>query len=432
MPPIKARAIAPPGGVASTASFLSVKNMIPRKKMPKLGRLAKGSQLSTGNGETFGEDGMRKLRIPTYISSHLPSVKKFSGDSDFVDLTDDTSEIVLQVNRPIGVVKREADISLVTSRLVKSKRRRTTSGGSLCANGAKYAIKKVCEHKFASMVFDVAFAPGGALLISCDDGVYMCAADFSSLTKLDNVLMGGGIGFLSDGKMVVICRNQDTVNLFMSGGTFLRSFVAGHCPLAVAVNSRDEIIVTDVGPKHVYVYAENGTLRQTLPLGCNKDSCELKWPQYVTVNAADNIFVTDTHLQKVVQFDSMGRHMYSVSLNTFGTNELLNPTGICISSDNDIFVVDDSLRTVEVFHEGPKYIQTLVHAEQGTAQRPKSLRVSPDGKHILIGSSLSTVWLYDFLPTSGYMSPQSGKVKHEAVDVKEELQDDGYDAIVLD
>ena len=431
MPPIKARAIAPPGEAASTASFLSVKNMIPRKKMPKIGRLAKGSHLSTGNGDAFGEDGMRKLRIPTYISSHLPSVKKFSGDIDFVDLTDDTSEIVLQVNRPVNV-KREADVSLMISRPVKSKRRRTTSGGSLCTTGSKYAIKKACEHKFASMVFDVAFAPGGALLISSDDGVYMCAADFSSLTKLDNVLMGGGIGFLSDGKMVVICRNQDTVNLFMAGGTFLRSFVAGHSPMAVAVNSRDEIIVTDVGPKHVYIYAEDGTLRQTLPMAGNKDSCELKWPQYVAVNSADNIFVTDTHLQKVVQFDSMGWHMHSVSLNTFGMNELLNPTGICVSSNNDIFVVDDSLRTVEVFHEGPTYIQTLVHAEQGTVLRPRSLRVSPDGKHILIGSAVSTVWLYDFLPTSGYVSPQLGKVKNEAVDVKEELLDDGYDTINLD
>ena len=430
MPPIKARAIAPPGGVQSTANFLSIKNMIPRKKMPKHGRLPKGSQVSAGNGELFGEDGMRKLRIPTYISSHLPSVKKFSGDRDFVDLTDDTSEIVMQLNRSPGVTKREADVNMATSRPIKSKRRRTGSGGSICVDGAKYAIKKVCEHKFASMVFDVAFAPGGALLVSCDDGVYMCAADFSSVTKLDNVLMGGGIAFLSDGKMVVVCRNQDTVNLFMAGGTFLRSFLAGHCPLAVAVNRRDEIIVTDVGPKCIYVYRENGSLLQTLPLVGSKNSCELKWPQYVAVDSTDNIFVADTHLQKVIQFDSMGRHMHTVSLNTMGANELLKPTGICVSSNDDIFVVDDSLRTVEVFHEGFLYIQTLVHADQGTVLRPKSMRVSADGKYILIGSVLGTVWLYEFLPTSGYISPQPGKVKLETVHVKEELPD--YDAIVLD
>ena len=428
MPPIKARAIAPPGEEPNAANFLSIKNMIPRKKKP--GRRPKSSLVSRGDGMTFGEDGMRKLRIPNYISSHLPSVKKFSGGGDYVDLTDDTAEIVLQLNRT-NVVKRETDINVMSPRPGKSRRRRTASGGIVCPDGAKYSIQKVCEHKFATMVFDLAFAPGGALLISCDDGVYMCAADFSSITKLENVLMGGGIAFLSDGKFAVVCRNQDTVNLFMSGGTFLRSFVAGHCPLAIAVNSQDEIVVTDVGPKCIYVYGENGTRRQTLPLD-NSDGgcCKLKWPQYVAVDTSDNIFVTDTHLQKVVQFDATGRHMNSVSLCTSEVNTLLKPTGICIGSDNDFFIVDDSLHTVEVFHDGDTFIQTLVHADQGAVLRPKSLRVSADGKHILIGGVFSSVWLYKFLPT--VVSPLSPAVKQEPVQVKEELPDDDYNTIMLD
>ena len=429
MPPIKARAIAPPGEEPNAANFLSIKNMIPRKKKP--GRRPK-SRLVSRDGLTFTEDGMRKLRIPNYISSHLPSVKRFSGGGggDYVDLTDDTAEIVLQVNRT-NVVKRETDISVLSSRPGKSRRRRTASGGvTAFPDSAKYAIGKVCEHKFASMVFDLAFAPGGALLISCDDGVYMCAADFSSITKLDNVLMGGGIAFLSDGKMAVVCRNQDTVNLFMSGGTFLRSFVAGHCPLAIAVNSQDEIVVTDVGPKCIYVFGENGTRRQTLPLESSDGGCKLKWPQYVAVDSSDNIFVTDTHLQKVVQFDATGRHMKSMSLRTSGVNTLLKPTGICIGSDNDFFIVDDSLRTVEVFHDGETFVQTLVHADQGAVLRPKSLRVSADGKHILIGGVFSSVWLYKFLPT--VVSPPSPAVKQEPVQVKEELPDDDYNAITLD
>ena len=46
---------------------------------------------------------MRKLRIPTYLSSHLPSIRKYApslsdGKPDIIDLSNDPDEIVMQVS----------------------------------------------------------------------------------------------------------------------------------------------------------------------------------------------------------------------------------------------------------------------------------------------------------------------------------------------
>lgn len=356
------------------------------------------------------DEKLQKLRIPHEICQILPSVKKYSGGKGFVDITDDTDSVVSDD------VKSEASTNSVLG--VRKGR----------GQHHKYQLKLQVEHRFAGMIWDLAFLGNGDIVVACGEGLLLCDKDLEKYSTLTEVRLAGGVDCLSNGTIVAVCRFADEVYLFSPQGNMIRSFPAGDCPMTVAVNSKDEIFVADPGSKEIHVFRENGTKIRSI--GPQLSSCKLSWPLYLTTLKDKNtLVVCDCHQQMVLLVDSKGRYLRTLQLTTSGGNEVLRPHGICSTPAGDLLVVDNSIDSVEAFTAGSVYVQNLLPPTDGATLRPKVLTYSQDGRFLAIGGMKGHVKVYEMEDPSE-TKPEIKPLKSVKKEPQAECTDN--DVIVLD
>lgn len=288
----------------------------------------------------------------------------------------------------------------------------------------KYALKEDCEEKFVGMIWDIAFTPSGNILVSTSNGVLLCDNKLSAIKKLENVLLGGGVGILSDGRIVAICRTADTVNFYSPSGVYASSFSAGFSPMSLSVTSRDQLVITDSGSKSINVYSLQGEVLKTITLDAGE--CKFQWPLYPAVDTDDNLYVVDCHAQGVFKFNASGKFVCQMCLNTTPGNMVIRPHGICVGDYDDIFIIDMAINSVEVFAQEGCFIQSLFMMEECANLKPKVLRVSKNGK-LIIGGMTGKVRLLSFINKQEAPFCVKNEPKQEPFDV-----DIDNDVIVLD
>ncbi|ELT91063.1 hypothetical protein CAPTEDRAFT_225358 [Capitella teleta] len=373
MPPSKGRMLGPP------RSRMSALNAFQQQKIDfrsiKLAPAKKANSFKSGNFKDLQHnDQLKKLRIPASICKALPSVRRYANSKGFIDTTDSKA------------LKEDAEAE---PEILGQKKGR--------AGYNKYKIKQICEKKFEGMIWNLEFSPAGDVVICSGEGILLCDLELNIKVTLDNIRLAGGVAFLSDHRLVALCRFADTVNIFTSSGAFIRSFPAGTSPMNVSVNSMDEIIVTDIGAKCLRMFRSDGTPIRVIPQeGTNY---QMKWPLYLSVMTDDSIIVSDCHQQKVLVFDFKGRFVRHFSLKTCAGNEVLRPHGVCTTIDNDTFIVDNATDSVEVFSREGSYVQTIIPSDKGAKLKPKVLRASEEGLFVVGGMS-GMVQLFRFIDDS--------------------------------
>jgi hypothetical protein len=319
------------------------------------------------------KEKLKKLRIPASICSTLPSVRRYASSKGFIDTTDTKA---CQGGQHQGH----------TGEIIGTRKGKGPQN--------KYKVKLLREKKFEGMIWNLELSPAGDVVVCAGDGIHLCDAELNVKMTLESIRLAGGVAFLSDHRIVALCRFADTVNLFTASGAFIRSFAAGTSPMNVSVNSMDEIIVTDIGAKCVRMFKHDGTPIRVIAQEGAKYA--MKWPLYLCVLTDDSIVVSDCHQQKVLLFDFKGRFVRYVSLRTVAGNEVLRPHGVCATEDNDIFVVDNATDAVEVFCRDGAFLQTIIPSEKGAKVKPKVLRASDEGFFVLGGMS-GVVQLFKFI-----------------------------------
>ena len=59
-------------------------------------------------------------------------------------------------------------------------------------------------------------------------------------------------------RILAICRNQDSANLYSRDGLFIRRFYCGTNPVSCAVTPQDYILISDTGEKCIRVFSPAG------------------------------------------------------------------------------------------------------------------------------------------------------------------------------
>ena len=238
------------------------------------------------------DEGLLKLRIPLNICKKLPSVKKFNkpGRKKMKDIVMMKEELDMEEKKPLPTPQT----------LLGVKRKR--------GEQQKYHLKLEAEEKFSAMIWDMAFTKDGQIVITTSNGAYISDSKLEKIDKLENVILGGGITMTSDGKIIILCRFMDAVNVFTADGSFLKSFNAGFSPQCVLANEKDELLVSDTGKKEIRVYSTAGKLLRTI--GTTGDDYQFKWPLYMTLAQNNDVIVSDCHSQKVLVFDKDSKYKY--------------------------------------------------------------------------------------------------------------------------
>ena len=113
-------------------------------------------------------------------------------------------------------------------------------------------------------------------------------------------------------------------------------------PYESVTDSRGRIIVTDPGAAGIHIFDFEQQKYKFISREKDKDGLVL--PQCVTVDSADNIYVTDSQSGKIFVFDPSGKFQRTIGSLKGGEGYFKRPTGIAVDSDAQRIYVTDTLR----------------------------------------------------------------------------------------
>jgi len=144
------------------------------------------------------------------------------------------------------------------------------------------------------------------------------------------------------------------VRPILSFGTRGSSAGLFNFPWGVTVNARDEIAVTDGWNHRVQVFTSDGNFLRSFGRQGNKNG-ELLFPTGIAFHENGNIFLADSGNARIQIFSGEGEYVSSCGGNGSLDNQLSNPCGLSVDSDGNIIVADDGNNMIKIFSPDGKF-----------------------------------------------------------------------------
>ena len=172
-------------------------------------------------------------------------------------------------------------------------------------------------------------------------------------------------------------------------------------PWGVAVNERNEIVVTEDGNHRIQVFSSDGTFLRSFGRKVDKQG-ELNWPAEIAINIKnENILVVDNSNHRVQLFSEQGEY-----LNQFGgkgnlDHHLTTPCGLSVNCDGNVIVADSGNKLVKIFSQSGQLLQKIGGDGSFTfpihcVQYDKYLIVSDSHEHCIKVHDRDGNFLYQF------------------------------------
>lgn len=164
----------------------------------------------------------------------------------------------------------------------------------------------------------------------------------------------GGIAVSNKFIYLTVISFNGSVHKFTKEGMFVKSWgkLATCCGyLDVAVDSRDNVFVAELGAHRVVKYDSEGKILQKWGKAGKKEGefCGCCNPIHIAVGPDDAVFTSEKDIPRIQKFSKDGRFITS-----FGKGQFSEECGyldIAVSNEGQVFVVDDYLCKVFVFNK---------------------------------------------------------------------------------
>lgn len=182
----------------------------------------------------------------------------------------------------------------------------------------------------------------------------LASKEVAYITHAGNTKLIRPVGVALDGKGGIYVTDSQLGAVFKlnQDGSFLAELDGKgkfEGPAGIAVNSKGNKIIADLKANKVFIFDENDVLQSELP-GTDFNGT-MRVPVYVSVDANDNIFVTDTMNFTVRVFDSNGRYVRSIGQVGDSPGSFARPKGVALDSDRNIYVMDSILANFQIFDQ---------------------------------------------------------------------------------
>ena len=175
-----------------------------------------------------------------------------------------------------------------------------------------------------------------------------------------------------NGDVYVSDRLTMSIYVYSKDGAYRRTFqpkgnlAATWQPLGLAFDSQANLYVTDVGASvhRVLVLGRDGVLKRTFG-----SPGEFSFPNGIAVDAAGNLYVSDSNNGRLVVLDASGKLIGSIRRGQ-GNGDLGLPRGVVIDDSDRLYVVDTIAQRIQLYRitdreaRVPKFIGAF--GEEGT------------------------------------------------------------------
>lgn len=220
-----------------------------------------------------------------------------------------------------------------------------------------------------------------------------------------------GVGVGPDASIIVADSNNNRITVYSSSGAFIKNVDAAlNKPKAVAADRAGNLYIADTNNSRVIKLSPDGAV--LLQLGRRKDkkngppdylpgkaNGEFNKPSGVALDAAENLYVSDTNNHRIQKFRPDGSFLLAITLPAAPNDvaqedddedtqmpELGEPMGIAIDGSGNIYVADREGDRVLKYSPSGALLATIESAGAGLGQlsNPRGVAVSADGDCILV------------------------------------------------
>jgi len=143
----------------------------------------------------------------------------------------------------------------------------------------------------------------------------------------------------------VVEIDADSGTLVASANTFL-------VPHGITVDAQNDVWLTDVGLQQVFKFSHDG--RRLLALGEPRvgkwDATHFNQPTDIAIRADGSFYVSDGYVNsRVAYFDPNGKFLHEWGKKGAGPGEFSNPHGLAFGPGGDVFVADRENSRIQVF-----------------------------------------------------------------------------------
>jgi len=179
-------------------------------------------------------------------------------------------------------------------------------------------------------------------------------------------------------------------------------------PYSIAVDSRGRAIVTDPGANGIHIFDfENHKYKFIERRDKGRES--MRAPQCVTVDAQDNIYVSDSAVGKIFVFEPGGKFKRAIGSLKGGEGYFKRPTGIAVDSEAKRIYITDTLRDkVFVLDMDGSVLQTIGRRGNGQVEFNLPTEVLVRDQDLFVVDAMN--FRVQFLNRTGGFETEVGRV----------------------
>ena len=246
---------------------------------------------------------------------------------------------------------------------------------------------------------DVAFIGSKYFVVADSNGHRLPVFDRNG--RLCTVVAGGEVwpscvAVMKDGKIVVTDRKKSLIKMYDIHGRCVRAFGESappfvedfeYRPHGIAVNSKGQIIVSNLITNKLTVYSPEGKKLFDFG-GLGSRTNEVHLPFYLATDFEDNIIVSDNMNFCVKVFDSQGKFKLKIgSGQDWGQRQFQSPYGVTCDPEGNILIADHLNNRIAMYDRHGTYVSDAVSKHDGCLS-PCGLTADTLGNIVFTESSL--------------------------------------------